>query len=577
MPISRRPRAGRAAPAAGGAEPEGSVAWRAHLAPLAIVFVLSAAVRVPGVYTLGMGLDGPGTWQIINYDEANSCEGALGTVPYPSLVGRHVIALGRAFGTPPPAELPSPEEVRAIRIAHETTGTTEARALFGIQFTRASKYCEGRAMILLQRYYSVVTGALSVVLLGVLALMMFPQEPRIAWTACVLLGWSNLHVAHSHMATLDVPQIFYLLLLTVTLCYAVTSQKRWPIIASLLPLAWAVLTKWYVFAVFAYACVVPRASLRNWRRWILPAAVLILIAAVALILQWETARMTLMQRWYLVWGSESGRFGTDYGHIGAWRRWIRNVTNLPIVFGVGLGVPATCFAVYGLYRLRRSGDARQLWLAHAPAAVYLVYMIVLGPVTYYRHYLPLFPTVALLSAYGFWRTSWSGRRWVLGLFLVYPLLLTADSELGYWNDPRIPLRGFYAEHPRAAIMFSFYTNAAPRWSHPKDRFNVDGYAQLGRKHVQSYDFVVLAEPWYTTAFANELNGPIAWNPDWLIKTTGEYATIHRRILAGEDPNFEFVTEYNLEHFMPELQLHDLLYGSFEMFLGDLKIYRVTSG
>lgn len=576
MPSNRRARADRKVRDAGREEEKLSpLSWRPYLLPLALVFILSAAVRIPGVYTLGFGLDGPGTWQIVNYDESNSCEAALGTVPYPTLVGRQVIALASAFGLPPPSELPDVEEVTAIRHASETSN--EAMALFGIQVMRASKYCESSTMILVQRYYAVVTGALTVVLLGVLALMMFPREPRIAWTACALLGLSNLHVGHSHMATVDVPQVFFLLLLTVTLSHAVVTRRRWPIVVSVLPLAWAVLAKWYAFAVFAYACVLPQRPAWSRRRWLGIAAAAAILSVLVVVYYWDFFSITLWERRYLVWGDESGRFGSDYGHIGTWRRWIRNLTNIPIVFGVGLGVPALCFAVSGLRRARSSGEARQLWLAHAPAAAYLVYMIVLGPVTYYRHYLPLFPTAALLAAYGFWRSRWAARNWALIAFLVYPLLLTADSELAYWNDPRIPLRGFYAEHPKASITFSFYTNAPPEWSDPRERFNIMTYAKQGRPYVQTRDYVVLAEPWYKTAYANELNGPIAWNPNWLIKTTPEAVIAHRRILAGKDPNLELFAEYNLFHFMPELVLHDAMYGSFEMFIGDIKVYHVKNG
>jgi len=84
MPNSRRARADRKARAAGLGEEKSLPSWRPYLLPLALVFVLSLAVRIPGVYTLGIGLDGPGTWQIVNYDESNSCEAALGTVPYPT-------------------------------------------------------------------------------------------------------------------------------------------------------------------------------------------------------------------------------------------------------------------------------------------------------------------------------------------------------------------------------------------------------------------------------------------------------------------------------------------------------------
>ena len=50
----------------------------------------------------------------------------------------------------------------------------------------------------------------------------------------------------------------------------------------------------------------------------------------------------------LLWGPDMTKFGTGYGHIGTWRRWIRNGINLPVVHIVGIGLPAFIAAVYGL-------------------------------------------------------------------------------------------------------------------------------------------------------------------------------------------------------------------------------------
>jgi hypothetical protein len=83
----------------------------------------------------------------------------------------------------------------------------------------------------------------------------------------------------------------------------------------------------------------------------------------------------------------------------------------------------------------------------------------------------------------------------------------------------------------------------------------------------------LSENWYDTSFPNEFNGPIAWNLAWLIKTKPEYVVAYRKILSGEDPNLKLAAKFNLKPFMPEFVVHRLLYGSFQLFIGELKIYR----
>jgi hypothetical protein len=312
----------------------------------------------------------------------------------------------------------------------------------------------------------------------------------------------------------------------------------------------------------------------GWRRRIVVGALIAALAGVVLFIYWKPISTVVNARWYLVWGDAAGRFGTEYGHIGTWRRWIRNVTNLPIVFGVGVSIPALIFAVHGVRQVLKTRENASLWLVHGSALAYLLYMVVLGPVTYYRHYLPLLPPFVLLSAYGFWSTRWAHKKLLLVLFLLYPLVLTLDSELDYWNDTRLEVRAWMATHPEADSLFSFYVVPPPGIS-MDGLFNESEYLQLGREYLHGYDHLILSESWYDTAFANELNGPIAWKPEWLIKTTPANAKLHRRILSGQDPNFLLDTEFLLRDFTPEFFLHRALYGSFQLFVGDMKIFRMA--
>ncbi|MGH7819591.1 MAG: hypothetical protein ACREQ9_07455, partial [Candidatus Binatia bacterium] len=212
-------------------------------------------------------------------------------------------------------------------------------------------------------------------------------------------------------------------------------------------------------------------------------------------------------------------------------------------------------------------------LIHTPAVLYALYMAVLCPVTYYRHYLPLLPTVVLLAAYGFWESRWAARKGVVAAYLIYPLLLTADSEYNLWNDPRRELRDWHEGHEGARVAATYYLVPPPRM---KARlFDPDLYLRDGRSYLELFDYVILSENWYDTAFPNELNGPIAWKPEWLIRTKPEYALVYRRMLANQDPNVRLEASFDLRHIAPELLVHRLFYGSFPLFVGDLKVFRVT--
>ena len=513
------------------------------------VFLFSLAPRLYGGLTFGRGLDGPGTFQLVNYDEGGSCRAVLGDFTYPTFLGRQIIAIAELIGRGPPP------------------------SAFGAD--RGKAYCQSWSLIAIARGYSAVAGALTVVLLGLVALMMWPGRPQIAWTACALLGFSNFHVAESHSGTADAPQVFFIYLLITVLVYGIASNKRWPLLLSPLFLIGAVWTKWYVFAVFAYASVLPMIDLR--RRSVQIAVLLASVVTVSMLfIGWEQIAEVVTRRSGLLWGPETSRFGTGYGNIGTWRRWIRNSVNLPIVHIVGLGLPAILFVPRGIKRALQDRGNRSLWLAHVPALVYASYLLLLGPVTYYRYYLPLFPIVALLAAFGLWESRWAVRKPFLVLFLLYPMLLTLDSEYNYRNDPRRQLSAWYSERGDPSAYATFYV-APPRAARKTRLFSVDRYIKYDARYLAPVDYVLLSENWYDTSFPNELNGPIAWNPQWLIKTRPEYVVAYRNILSGQDPNLKLDTEINLRYFMPEFLVHRHLYGSFPLFIGDLKIYRVVRG
>ncbi len=92
--------------------------------------------------------------------------------------------------------------------------------------------------------------------------------------------------------------------------------------------------------------------------------------------------------------------------------------------------------------------------------------------------------------------------------------------------------------------------------------------------LRSAQYLVLSENWYDTAFANELNGPLVSDLDKLIKTRPEYARFYRQALAGSHPWLTTEQHIATLNFMPELVLHKALYGSFQMFVGDIVVLRV---
>lgn len=557
---------------------------------LLALFVLALVPRLYSAQTLGWDWDYPGSFTLVNFDEAGSCRAALGGFDYSTFVGAQTIALARWLGKGPPA---------AIAGNHAAV----------------KAYCHSADHILVARTYAAVTGSLTVVAVALIALMLVPANPAVAWTAAGLLALSGFHISESHSGTVDAPSVFFIYLFLAVMIFAVTRRSRLLLCGSPLLLLPAIWSKYWLFALFAYVAWLPvRAwqylghgmSPRRVALVLLATAVLVgllstsefqqaglypLLAAYYLVIPWRGLRRPMILFWLSVplaayaicqidyvanytTSGLSGIFGTAYGAIG-WHKWLRNPLDLLLVLVVGLGLPACLFIPAGLRSVARvAGRGEGLsraWLCLVPVLLFALYMAFVSPITYYRHYLALLPAAAILAACGFHATAWRGRRWFVLLFFLWPALLALDLVADYHRDPRIELRQWYAAHEGARVLASYYVNPPPsntRLFQPEHAFG-DAAA------LRRAQYLVLSENWYDTAFANELNGPLTGNPDRLIKTRPEYVAFYRAALAGNHPHLELERSIEVQNFMPELLLHRAWYGTFQLFVGDIRIFRVV--
>lgn len=551
---------------------------------LALLLLLALVPRLYSVQHLGWNWDSPGSFTLVNFDEGGSCRAALDGFDYSAFIGRQTIALAAAIGAAPPADI-----------------TGDARAV--------KAYCHSPKHIRVARIYSAVTGALTCVVLAVIALLLVPAQPAVAWTAGVLLALSGFHISESHSGTVDAPSVFYIYAFFALMVFSVGHKKVWGLVASPLLLVPAILTKYWVFALFSYIAVLP---LRAWqycshgmssRRVVLlvvatavffsfltnydfqRAGLYPLLAAWYLLIPWRAVHRPMIVIWLLLpplalllcsveliaTYTTGGELGTGYAAIG-WHKWLRNLLNLPLVLVVGLGLPACLFIPVGIRAFLRQADTTRAWLCLTPVLVFALYMAFLAPITYYRHYLPLLPAAALLAALGLYATRWARKPWFMALFFIWPALLAVDLVADYHSDPRIELRQWYRDHPDARVFFSYYVNP-PRGN---NRLFQPQYAAGDASVLRQATHLILSENWNDTAFANELNGPVVSDPSRLIKTTPGNARFYRDALAGRDPRLQVEQIMALDSFMPELLLHRRFYGNFQLFVGDLVILRVLN-
>ncbi|MFT6958115.1 MAG: hypothetical protein ACJAYC_003131 [Halieaceae bacterium] len=563
--------------------------WPARSLPLFALFLLALIPRLYGAQSVGWGWDHPSSFTLINFDEGGSCRAALDGFDYSSWVGGQTIAIAEFLGNGPPANIAGNAAL-------------------------VKQYCHSPPHILIARSYSAVTGALTVVVLAILALQLMPQQPRVAWTAGALLALSGFHVSESHSATVDAPSVFFIYLFFVFVVAAHRRRTAGIVIISLVFLVPALWTKYWVFAAFAYLSFLPHSVWAHIIRGLSPARLAVLIAATVvvfalltnaafqivlwyplialfyLLVPWQKIPLTMKFFWLLVpviafaltrWdlfaayttGNASTPFGTGYAAIG-WNKWLRNLVNAPVVLVVGLGLPACFFIPLGVRAVLEKPEKYAVWLCLSPVLLFLLFMMFLAPVTYYRHYLPLIPLAALLASIGFWQSRWSQRRWVRVLFLVWPGLLAVDIEQDYYRDPRIALRQWYEQHQPERVFFSFYVSPPAGTMTAQRLFSPEHAADNGAVMRQA-QYLVLSENWYDTAFANELNGPRVHNLDRLVKTRPDYARFYRSALDDNRQYLQLSDSFDVQNFMPELVLHTYFYGTFQTFVGDIKIWTIT--
>ncbi|MEM8562646.1 MAG: hypothetical protein AAGF57_10455 [Pseudomonadota bacterium] len=555
---------------------------RRELLYLVLLCALALLPRVYSAINLGWDWDGPGSFTLINFDEGGSCRAQLEGFNYSTFIGKQTIAIATMAGWPP---------------AEGIAG--DARAVKG--------YCHSQQHIRVARLYSALTGALTCVVLALIGRFLVPDQPGVGWSAGALLALSGFHISESHSGTVDAPSVFYIYCFIALMVWSVSRRSLPGLIASPLLIVPAIWTKFWVFAIFSYVALLP-ANLWNYvshgisgRRALLVALATCVLGALLTNPDYKQAKLyPLLLLWYLVipWRgihrpmvvvwlllplfawllfsvdliskyTTGGEYGTAYAVIG-WHKLLRNLVNIPLVLIVGLGLPAFIFMFVGLRAITRAGAGTRAWLCLTPVLIFLLFMAFLAPVTYYRHYLPLIPAAALLSALGLHASSWAAKRWFVVLFFAWPALLAFDLLLDYHQDPRIELRQWYRDNPDARVFASYYVNP-PAGNNAlfKPEYAIGDAAAL-----RQGTHLILSENWYDTAFANELNGPLTHDLTRLVKTKPSYADFYRNALAGQHPHLEVERIIALHSVMPELRIHRWLYGSFPLFVGDLVIFRV---
>ena len=590
-----------------------------HWFILLAITIFALTPRIYGSQTMGWGWDEPGSFTLVNFDEAASCRHVIAkSSAYVKHVGWVTIGVARLFNLGPTNDLYDYPDGYFLQKKDQTITQTKSARLHN---AKIKSYCHSPGYLSVARGYSAILGGLTVFLCGVLGFLLIPGSPAIGLGAAFLLAVSGFHAGQSLMATLDAPTVFFIYTLLTVSIYLYRLGRGWSWWLMPLLLYLAITTKGWPFATLILAAYLPATtwrfilhgfSMARFVATILSAGVLLglLTNTDSAVLPWAIACLALycsLVPWTLIrrpmiilWlglptvllilfylghldsfltrhFSGSLLFHNDHGAgfavIGS-HKVMRNLINVPLSMLMGLGLlAALCVPIGVKVILRRTSDLR-VWLFMLPLAAYLVFLLFIMTTTYYRHYLVLIPLAAIIASVGFWSLTPANNRWFQAAFFTWPLMLGFDIWIDYLEDPRRDSRQWYEEAKPERVFMSFYSTPPQRYMRAHRIFHPE-YARGAGTILRQGQYLILSENWYDTAFPNELNGPIVDDLTKLPVTKPEYARFYRDALSGRIPYLTTERHFKVQNFMPEAVFHKTLYGTFQVFVGDIVVLRVA--
>lgn len=170
---------------------------------------------------------------------------------------------------------------------------------------------------------------------------------------------------------------------------------------------------------------------------------------------------------------------------------------------------------------------------------------------------------ALIRLYKNVRYSVALRSTALAVVLVYTLVLTLISQSNFWYDTRYKARDFIeANYPEATIKYSPYA-----W--------LPGLPK-GVKPLEAADLFIMHETFYGRYwkfFTTPFKIPKCCDEVYHCQTE-ERCHFYQKILRGEDARVELIKSFETVEVLPERIIFKHLFGTYETFLGDVRIYKV---
>ena len=270
--------------------------------------------------------------------------------------------------------------------------------------------------------------------------------------------------------------------------------------------------------------------------------------------------------------------------------WLLNPSLYLLAVVAGIGLPACAAALFGAMRL--GGHSARVfdpdgivgakpqsppwwrdgwWI---PAGLLLLEFGVRWSIDtpFVRRANEFMPLLAILAAYGLHRT-WLVPRAAHRLRLAvaaYGLALCLVGQSNHWFDTRVRAREWLLDHYPTADWRIGYTEYT----------RVKGSPESGRFRRGEWDILATAEPWYgrfSKSFTTPTPGRYPDCASEIYHSPGlRECDFFQQVLAGEHPHLRQIAHFRTRAVLPEHWLYRALFGTFETFLGDVRLYEWTA-
>ncbi|GJM33363.1 MAG: hypothetical protein DHS20C18_23640 [Saprospiraceae bacterium] len=429
-------------------------------------------------------------------------------------------------------------------------------------------------LILIGRIWATIYSLLVIVVLWYLTKLFF-QDKNTAHLAALLLAIFDLNITYSHYSLPEMAHVFWvhfavLLTLKFYLKYhqSAIDWKRLPWWVFCIPVALA-----GAFASkfdFLVPVIVVLALLLLWREkrlsllsvtGLLSVGFILTVLSFGLLTCFNYSLDEVLHSFREIYRQNKDVLAQDH-HL---------LLNPPVYFlglVAGTSLPVVFFAGFGKIRFRSfhlDQAIKYAWWLWA-GLLFLEFMpLWRSDIPFVRRLNVFLPFVALMAAYGLHhidqeRLSWWRKctPWVVG----YTLLLSLIGQSNFWWDTRYSARTYLNTHfAEAKIKYESYAYAKGM--------------PTGVRLNEKGDILVLHEADYSR-YWKTFTSPFQYPPTCCTEVYHCQSEAHcqdyQQLLSGQSLNFKVLKTFNTREYLPERYLFKRLFGTYETFLGDVRIF-----